>query len=238
MRASLVLLLAAQVARADEMQELDRDATPLLDGALAVRLAGGTQLDSDAGAHLDWGDERLVIVARDLGATRAGTVRDRIALALRDDGEACAPLAPLELGKTAVAFAATPRAPRKLVYAAFAADRGGRLRELAFYGDAALAPLAARIAATLVVREPHAQPRPSGLVMAGCELVTGERNDPPAKWSVELWPADGWLSGGHVKWSRWRDNFGFHAEAVTPTQHVICNAADRAALDVALKTVP
>jgi hypothetical protein len=234
MRASLVLLLVAQSARADE---LDREATPLLDGAIAVRLADGTQLDGDSGAHLDWGDARLVILARDLGATHAGTVRDRIALALRDDGEACAPLAPLRLGKTAVAFAATPRAPRRLVYAAFAADRAGRLRELAFYGDATLAPLAARIASTLVVREPHAQPKPSGLVLAGCELVTGERIDPPAKWSVELFPADGWLDGAHVVWSRWRDNVGFHAEAVTPTRHVQCNAPDRAALDAALKAV-
>jgi hypothetical protein len=163
MRAWLVaVLLASPAARADEPRDLTLDAEPtvMLDGALSIRLAGAAQLDDSAGAHLDWGDERLTIVARDLGMApvRAGTTRDRIAAALPDDGVACAPIEPLALARLLIAFSAAPRAARlidgrRLVYAAFASDRTDRLFELAFYADdtGTWSPLAARIAATLVV---------------------------------------------------------------------------------------
>jgi hypothetical protein len=238
-------LLVANAAHADVPAELADDRVELLDGRVAVRLVAGSELD-DRGAHVDWGDARLTIVARDLGGVRAADVRERIAVELRGEGVAVAPLERLALARPVTGYGATVHVPRardgrRLVYAAFATDRTGRLTELAFYVAGsdeldAWAKLGAQVASTISAREVHAHVLRR--LQGECATLRDLTISPyPTDTIIVDRAFEGTLWNRPTSWSRWLDREGYHAEALAGDAHVVCTAPTRDALEVARRQV-
>jgi hypothetical protein len=240
MRAVIAIAaLGVHVARAD-VPALSTERTELLEGRIAVALVEGAEVDGADGAHTDWDDTRLTVVARDLGGVRLGDLHERIAREVRSDGQIVARIEPIRLARPNLAYGTTVRAPRsidgrELVYAAFVVDRGGRFYELAFFVDVddtsiSWSDVSARIAATMVIPTVPTQPRP--VPQGSCAVERGVDISPYPVDTVEVFPAfAGTLYGRSTTWSVWRDSGGYHAEALAGDAHVVCTSASRAALE-------
>jgi hypothetical protein len=232
--------LAINAARADVPQALSTERTDLLDGRIAVALVEGSEVEGGEIVRADWGDTRLTVVAQDLGTARLADIRERIAREVRADGEIVARIAPVPLARPNLGYSVRIGAPRtvegrELVYAAFIVDRSGRLYELAFFVSQTdelegWSDVAARIAATTVIRTVDAKPRalPQGTCAVQPDLVFA----PYPVTTLEVFPVHaGTLYGRATGWSVWLDGSGYHAEAIAGDAHVICSAATREGLE-------
>ena len=235
-----------RVARADVPQTLSTERVDLLHGRIAVALVEGSELEGGDTTYADWGDTRLTVVARDLGTVRLFDVRDRIAREVRADGQIVARIEPVALARPNLGYGVRVRAPRavegrELVYAAFVVDRGGRFYELAFFVSVSdevdgWSNVAARIAATTIVRTEHAQPlpQPRGTCVVQPDVVFA----PYPVDTLEVSPVrSGTLYGRATLWSLWLDGSGYHAEAIAGDAHVVCSAATRDALERSRRAV-